>query len=297
MGTFPRTRAAAEQIRDHARSDIARARAMQLLDQLARCEPVLASGTRQPCPSTWGLLRALVLTVRDLTGRRWLEASSDDPAVCAFTALLHSVAPPGITDLDRVAAAVLTARFGPVSASGAAGTVSRVGTPGQHRPGYAPPDGTLHARDLRRAPPATAGRPEQSRPADHARRYPARVPQRPEHWSRAAHDHPGTPRSLMIMQAGPRRSPAGSAPGPGSVLFTSEIALGVAVGRHLGHLGCDVFFGATRHVGGSRVDRDVGRVALLPDARLAPLPGPQRTTICRRSQPWPRRGTNSRSRR
>jgi hypothetical protein len=154
MGAFSQTRAAAERIRDHSRSDIARARAVQLLDQLARCEAVLVSGDAQARPGTWGLLRALVLTVRDLAGRWWLEASSDDPAVCAFTALLDSAAPPAITDLDRVAGGVLAARFGPVSAPGATSTASRAGTPGQPRPGKTPRYGTLDVRGLRRARPA-----------------------------------------------------------------------------------------------------------------------------------------------
>ena len=197
MCAFSQTRAAAERIRDHSRSDIARARALQLLDQLNRCEAVLVSGTGQAHPGTWGLLRALVLTVRDLAGRRWLEASSDDPAVCAFTALLDSAAPPAISDLDRVAGGVLAARFGPVSAPGAASTVRRAGTPGQPRPGNAPRDETLRVRDLRRARPA-ARQPQPAghgRPADHARRYPDRVPQRPGGWSRSAHDRPGSPAS------------------------------------------------------------------------------------------------------
>lgn len=168
MCAFSQTRAAAERIRDHARSDIAHARAVQLLDQLARCEAALARATGQPCPSTWGLLRALVLTVRDLAGRRWLEASSEDPAVCAFTALLDSAAPPVITDLDQVAGGVLSARFGPVSAPAATSTISRAGTPSRPRPANTPRDGTLHGRGLRRArQPQPAG---QGRPADQARR-------------------------------------------------------------------------------------------------------------------------------
>jgi len=125
MCAFSQTRAAAEWIRDHAFSDVARARAVQLLDQLARCEAVLLSGTEQARPGTWGLLRALVLTVRDLAGRWWLEASSDDPAVCAFTALLDSAEPPAITDLDKVAGGVLAARFGLVSAPDATSRTCR----------------------------------------------------------------------------------------------------------------------------------------------------------------------------
>lgn len=194
MCTFSQTRAAAERIRDHARSEIARARAVQLLDQLARCEAALVSSARPPCPSTWGLLRALVLTVRDLAGRWWLEASSDDPAVCAFTALLDSPAPPAITDLDRVAGGVLSARFGPVT-PGATRTVSRSGTPGRPRPANAPRDGTPHLRDLRRArlaarQPQPAG---QGRPADRAR--PASGPSAftPGRRSRAVDDRLGGP--------------------------------------------------------------------------------------------------------
>lgn len=197
MCAFSQTRAAAERIHAHSRSDIARARAVQLLDQLARCEAALVSSARQPCPSTWGLLRALVLTVRDLAGRRWLEASSDEPAVCAFTALLDSAAPPAITDLDRVAGGVLAARFGPVSAPGVTSTVSRAGTPGQPRPANAPREETLHVRDLRRGRPA-ARQPQpagQGRAGEDARRYPDRVPQRPGRWSRSGDDRPGGPAS------------------------------------------------------------------------------------------------------
>lgn len=194
MGTFPRTRAAAERIRDHARSDIARARADQLLDQLARCETALARSTRQPCPSTWGLLRALVLTVRDLAGRWWLEASSDDPAVSAFTALLDSPAPPAITNLDRIAGGVLNARYGPVT-PGATTAITRPGTPRRPRPANTPRNGTPHLQDLRRAR-LTARQPQpagQGRPADHAR--PASGPSAftPGRRSRAADDRLGGP--------------------------------------------------------------------------------------------------------
>ena len=111
MTVFAKTRVAAGWIIQHAPSDIARARAATLAGQLTRCQAALATGNGQPPAAAYGLLRAVVLTVQDLAGRRWLEASSDTPEVTAFLAMLATARPPSVPELDQIAARLLWARF------------------------------------------------------------------------------------------------------------------------------------------------------------------------------------------
>jgi hypothetical protein len=141
---FAKTRAAAGWIIQHALSDIARARAAMLAGQLTRCEAALATGNGQAPTGAYGLLRAVVLTVRDLCGRVWLEASSDDPGVAAFLALLATARPPAIPELDQTAARVLWTRFAPfghpaISRPPAAHRPDTTTMPGRWPPGAARP--------------------------------------------------------------------------------------------------------------------------------------------------------------
>lgn len=110
---FPRTRTAARYAFQHATSHLVWARASQLLHELSQCETALATGNGQPSPDGYGLLRILVLAVRDLAGRTWLDANADDPAIAAFTALSTTCAPPDPGSLDQTLAAVIWARFAP----------------------------------------------------------------------------------------------------------------------------------------------------------------------------------------
>jgi hypothetical protein len=111
MSAFPKTRAAAWYAARHARGELARARAAVVLAALGACEGIPPGGE---VPAVFhGLLRDLVLAVRDLAGPAWLEASGDDPDVAAFTALQATPVPPSPAELDEIIARVLWARFAP----------------------------------------------------------------------------------------------------------------------------------------------------------------------------------------
>jgi len=111
MSAFPKTRAAGRYTARHARGELARARAAAVLATLGACEGIPAGGE---VPAVFhGLLRDLVLAVRDLAGPAWLEASGDDPDVAAFTALQATPVPPSPAELDEIIARVLWARFAP----------------------------------------------------------------------------------------------------------------------------------------------------------------------------------------
>ena len=112
MSTLATTRAATEYAARHARSELARTRAAVLLARLGVCEAAITGGDGQP-PVLAGLLRGLVLAVRDLAGPAWLEASGDDPDVAAFTALQATASPPDPARIDEVCSRVLWARFAP----------------------------------------------------------------------------------------------------------------------------------------------------------------------------------------
>jgi hypothetical protein len=60
-----------------------------------------------------GLLRDLLLAVRDLAGPAWLDASGDDPDVAAFTVLQATASPPDRARIDEICSRVLWARFAP----------------------------------------------------------------------------------------------------------------------------------------------------------------------------------------
>jgi uncharacterized protein (DUF2267 family) len=110
MSRFTKTRAAADYICRHSSSDLTRHRALELLTQLRSCEAALAAEGDTPLVAQ-SLLRALVLTVRELTGTAWLSASRDDPDIAAFAALEMKPRPPSPADLDEILSRVLWARF------------------------------------------------------------------------------------------------------------------------------------------------------------------------------------------
>jgi hypothetical protein len=131
MSAFPKIRAAARYAARHARGELARARAAVVLARLGACEGIPAGGE---VPAVFhGLLRDLVLAVRDLAGPAWLEASGDDPDVAAFTALQATPVPPSPAELDEIIARVLWARFAP---------------PGPPRDGAGPAPGPAAGHDM-----------------------------------------------------------------------------------------------------------------------------------------------------
>lgn len=110
MRAFTKTRAAADYICRHTSSNLTRHRALILLHQLSDCEAVLATEGAMP-PVVHGLLRDLVLTVRELTSTAWLTASRDDPDIAAFAALDMKPHLPSPANLDEILSRVLWARF------------------------------------------------------------------------------------------------------------------------------------------------------------------------------------------
>lgn len=113
MMPFAKTRAAAEYAARHGRSELTRTRGAVLLEQLAACQAALGDDNGRQAPAAaGGLLRELVLAVRDLAGRTWLNANSDDSDVAAFTVMQAMPAPPGPEEIDETCARVLWARFG-----------------------------------------------------------------------------------------------------------------------------------------------------------------------------------------
>ena len=113
MSTFAKTRAAAGYAARHSRAELTRCHAAGLLARLGVCEAATADGNGQPPVIAAGLLRSLVLAVRDLAGPAWLEASGDDPDVAAFTALQATASPPDPARIDEICSRVLWARFAP----------------------------------------------------------------------------------------------------------------------------------------------------------------------------------------
>jgi hypothetical protein len=73
MSAFPKTRAAGYVVR-HGPGELARARAAVLLARLEACEDLLPGGDGDVPAVLRGLLRDLVLAVRDLAGPAWLQA-------------------------------------------------------------------------------------------------------------------------------------------------------------------------------------------------------------------------------
>jgi hypothetical protein len=79
VSVFPKTRAAAGYIAGTGPGELARTRAAILLARLGACEDILPGGEGDVPAALHGLLRDLMLAVRDLAGPAWLDASGDDP--------------------------------------------------------------------------------------------------------------------------------------------------------------------------------------------------------------------------
>lgn len=98
------TSATARSIARHTPVALTRTRALLLDRQLATC-------TTGPTP---GMLRQIVIAVRDLAGPAWLARHASDPAISAFAALDTIPTPPPLPILDHTLARCLQARFSPV---------------------------------------------------------------------------------------------------------------------------------------------------------------------------------------
>jgi len=115
--SFRKTRAAARYAARQARAPLTRVRAAALLEQLADWETAAAvGGIRQQAVAEPGLLRRLVIAVRQLAGTDWLDAMADDPDVAAFTAMSAAASAPSPDRIDETCSRVLWARFSPVGA-------------------------------------------------------------------------------------------------------------------------------------------------------------------------------------
>jgi hypothetical protein len=135
MSAFAKTRAAAEYAARPARTELARTRAAVLLTRLSACEAAMTGGDGQPPVVAAGLLRSLVLAVRDLARPAWLDASGDDPDVAAFTAMQATASPPDPARIDEICSRVLWARFPPGTAGcDARDLTGRGGGPGSPAP-------------------------------------------------------------------------------------------------------------------------------------------------------------------
>lgn len=83
MTTLSQTRAAAGYLTRHAPAALTRSRALLLEEKLTACGNPLPT-VAAPSP---GLLRQIVIAVRDLAGPAWLHARTGDPGIHAFTSL------------------------------------------------------------------------------------------------------------------------------------------------------------------------------------------------------------------
>jgi hypothetical protein len=142
MSVFPKTRAAAGYIAAAGPGELARARAAILLARLDACDDILSGDGDVPA-ALHGLLRDLVLAVRDLAGPAWLDASSDDPDMAAFTVLQAAASPPDPARTDEICARVLWARFAPPAGQDDPGP----GVPGQPLPRQPVPGPAAGGRD------------------------------------------------------------------------------------------------------------------------------------------------------
>jgi hypothetical protein len=112
---FRKTRAAVRYAARSASAELTRVRAAALLEQLADWETAAADGSlRQQAAADPGLLRSLVIAVRELAGPDWLDAMDDDPDVAAFTAISATASAPSPDRIDETCSRVLWARFSPV---------------------------------------------------------------------------------------------------------------------------------------------------------------------------------------
>jgi hypothetical protein len=98
-----------------------------------------------------GLLRDLVLAVRDLAGPAWLDASGDDPDVAAFTVLEAAARPPDRARIDEIC-------YGHASPRAPAGMIRAPGRTGPGQPAPSPP-----AAALRLKPASARIRPDSSK--------------------------------------------------------------------------------------------------------------------------------------
>jgi hypothetical protein len=112
VSVFPKTRAAGY-IAGTGPGELARARAPILLARLGACEDLLPGGEGDVPAALHGLMRDLVLAVRDLAGPAWLDARGDDPDVTAFTVLEATAGPPDRARIDEICSRLLWARFAP----------------------------------------------------------------------------------------------------------------------------------------------------------------------------------------
>jgi hypothetical protein len=110
MSVFPKTRAATGYIAGTGPGELARARATILLARLGACDDILPGGQGDVPAACHGLLRDLVLAVRDLAGWAWLDANGDDPDVTAFTVLEAAASPPDPARIDETCSRVLWSR-------------------------------------------------------------------------------------------------------------------------------------------------------------------------------------------
>ena len=124
MSVFPKTRAAAGYIAGTSPGELARARAAILLARLGACEGILPGDEGGVPGAACGLLRYLVLAVRDLAGPAWMDANGDDPDVAALT-VLEAASPPDPARIDEICSRVLWARF----AQAPAGTTRATAAP------------------------------------------------------------------------------------------------------------------------------------------------------------------------
>jgi hypothetical protein len=109
MATLSQTLAAAGYLTRHAPAALTRSRALLLEEKLIACGNPL-SNAAAPSP---GLLRQIVIAVRDLAGPAWLHAHAGDPGIHAFTSLDSTPTPPSPLVLDEILTRCLRARFGP----------------------------------------------------------------------------------------------------------------------------------------------------------------------------------------
>ena len=116
MESFRKTRTAAGYAARHASAALTRVRAAALLEQLADWETAVDRNIR-PQAADPGLLRSLVIAVRDLAGTGWLDAMADDPDVAAFTALSATAKAPPPDRVDETCSRLLWARFSPLHSS------------------------------------------------------------------------------------------------------------------------------------------------------------------------------------
>ena len=138
MSVFPKTRAAAGYIAGTGPGELARARATILLARLGAYEDILPGRDGGVPAALPGLLRDLVLAVRDLAGTAWLDANGDDPDVAAFTVLEAAASPPVTARIDEICSRMLWARFARAPAGTTRAIAARATAPASQHPARPP---------------------------------------------------------------------------------------------------------------------------------------------------------------